>query len=104
MRAILIAILVVRLSACSPSNQYKNATEFEAVVKSWQLVEKSEHDAIAILVEKNFSCRERSCYREARGIVCNQRQRITLIVGEDQKVREAAVWKFPGEQLPGVCL
>lgn len=104
MRTILIAIIVVGLSACNPSTQFKDATEFEAAVQSWQLIEKSERDAVAILVEKNFSCKERSCYREARGIVCNQRQRITLTVGEDQKVKEAAVWKFPGEQLPSVCL
>ena len=104
MHTISIAIMVFGLSACSPSNQYKDATEFETTVRSWQLVEKSERDAIAILSGKNFSCKDRSCNREARGIVCNQRQRITLIVGEDQKVKEAVVWRLPGEQLPGVCL
>lgn len=100
----LLVILVLCSGACNAETQYKNTAEFEAVVQSWQLVGKSENEAISFLTKQNFSCKEHYCYREARGLVCNQKLKINLILNKEQKVIEAGVWKLPNGLLPNVCL
>lgn len=100
----LLVALALCSSACDTEARYKDAAEFEAAVGSWRLVGKSRNEAISFLTKQKFSCKERYCYREAKGPVCNQKLRIELVLDKEHKVIETGIWKLPNGQLPSVCL
>ena len=103
MRTLLIMVLILSSSACSADPQYKNAAEFEAVVKSWQLIGKSEGEAMAFLKQQNFQCKDHYCYKQTKGLVCSQKLKIDFVLNQEIIVR-TGVWKLPNGQLPDVCL
>lgn len=98
-----ISLLLFFAVACNAEPQYKSASEFESVVKSWQLDGKSEGEATIILSKKNFSCKERVCYLDVKGFPCNQKLQVSLVVNNGSVVN-TSVWKLPNGELPTVCL
>lgn len=100
----LLTLVLLAVTACNVETQYKSASEFEAAVQSWQLVGKSEDEAISVLSKNNFSCKERVCYRDLRGFPCNQKLNVTLVVNNKGEVTRSAIWKLPNGELPTVCL
>ena len=104
MRTTLIVVFALCLNACEPATQYKDATEFQTVVQSWNLVGKSETEVISFLTKQNFLCKEHYCYREIKGLVCNQKLKIDFVLNKKKKIIKASVWKLPNGQLPSVCL
>ncbi|TCJ15382.1 hypothetical protein EZJ19_07135 [Parasulfuritortus cantonensis] len=104
MRALLVAVLAVSASACSADTQYKNAAEFEAAVESWRLVGKSESDAMAFLRKQGFLCKEHYCYKQTKGLVCNQKLKIDFVLNKEKTIVQATILKLPNGHLPDACL
>lgn len=101
---LLIAFTLCAATACDNHAYYKNATEFEDVVQSWQLDEKSVSEVISILTNKGFICKEQGCELHVGRFPCSQTQSISLVVSDDGKVIKTTVWKVSDGKLPSVCL
>ena len=99
-----LVVLALCSSACNAETQYKDAAEFEAVVQSWQLVGKSESEAFSFLTKQNYLCKEHYCFREVRGLVCNQKLKVNFVLSNEKKIIGVSVWKLANGQLPSVCL
>ncbi len=84
--------------------RYQSAAEFEAIVQSWQLTEKSRNVAIAIFRSKDFYCEPLICYQELPGFPCTQKLQVTLVVNTQDQVTHFITRKLPDGRLPTVCL
>jgi len=99
-----LVVLALCSSACSAETQYKDAAEFEAVVQSWQLIGKSEGEAFSFLTKQDYRCKEHYCFREVKGLVCNQKLKVNFVLNNKKQIIDASVWKLANGQLPDVCL
>lgn len=86
MKTLLLAIFVLTISACGPDSKYKNASEFEALVQSWNLVGKNEDEGIAFLTKQGFLCKDHYCYKEIKGLPCNQKLKINYSLDTENKI------------------
>lgn len=100
----LFVLCLFAATACDTETHYKNSSEFEGIVQSWRLEGKPENEAIAILEKNNFFCKKQICYRDLRGIPCNQRLNVTLVVNNKGEVVSTSILKLPNGKLPTVCL
>lgn len=104
MRITYLVVMALCSSACNAKTQYKDAAEFEAVVRSWQLVGKSESEAFSFLTKRNYLCKEHYCFKEVRGLVCNQKLKVNFVLSNDEKIINTSIWKLADGRLPSVCL
>ena len=101
---LLIAFTLYAATACNNRTYYENAAKFEDVVQSWQLYEKSVSEAVSILANKGFICKEHDCHLHTHTLPCSQTQSIFLVVSDDGKVIKTTVLKDSDGELPSVCL
>lgn len=105
MRKLFVTGCIALIAGCNRYTEYRNATEFEVAVNSWNLVGLNRNEADTFLAQKCFKCTISTCARQAaHGFVCAQDQEIKLIMDDKWKVKEVQVWKLPDGTLSTTCL